>query len=84
MKVTIEVDCTPVEARTFLGLPDVQPMQSAIMDNMQERMMANIDKFSPEGLLQSWFTFDPKMADRFQDLFVNMVGLGAAGRPKDK
>jgi hypothetical protein len=83
MKVTIEVDCTPVEARTFLGLPDVQPMQSAIMDNMQERMMANIDKFSPEGLLQSWFTFDPKMADRFQDLFVNMVGLGA-GRPKDK
>ena len=27
MKVNIEVDCTPDEARRFLGLPDVAPMQ---------------------------------------------------------
>lgn len=84
MKVTVEIDCTPIEARTFFGLPDVQPMQAAMMDNLQDRMMANIDKFSPESLLQSWFTFDPKMADRFQDLFVNMVGLGSGVRAKDK
>ena len=25
MKVTVNVECTPEEARTFLGLPDVQP-----------------------------------------------------------
>jgi hypothetical protein len=82
MKVSVVVDCTPLEAREFLGLPDVQPMQSAIMDQMQQKMMANIDKFSPESILQSWFTFDPKMAERFQEMFVNMAGLGA--RPKDK
>ena len=32
MKVTVEVDCTPVEARSFLGLPDVtglKPQNSA-------------------------------------------------------
>ncbi len=28
-------------------------------------------------------TFDPKMAERFQDMFVNMAGL-ATGRPRDK
>ncbi len=30
MKVTIEIDCTPIEARQFMGLPDVQPMQAAV------------------------------------------------------
>ena len=28
MKITVDVDCTPEEARAFLGLPDVKPMPS--------------------------------------------------------
>ena len=83
MKVTVEVDCTPLEARAFFGLPDVQPMQAAMMDKMQDKMMENIDKFSPDSIIQSWFTFDPKMAEKFGDMFVNMTGFGAM-RPKDK
>ena len=76
MKVNVEVDCTPAEARQFLGLPDVQPMQKAMMDNMQARMAENMDKFTPEALVQNWFTFDPKFAERFQEMFANMAGLG--------
>jgi hypothetical protein len=83
MKVNVEVDCTPMEARQFFGLPDVQPMQTAVMDKMQQQMMANIEKVSPESLIQSWFTFDPKIAERFQDMFVTMAGLGGMGK-KDK
>jgi hypothetical protein len=82
MKVNIEIDCTPIEARQFMGLPDVSPMQNAVMDKMQQQMMSNIEKVSPESLLQSWFTFDPKIAERFQDMFVTMAGLG--GSKKDK
>ncbi len=81
MKVNIEFECTPLEARQFLGLPDVQPMQNAVMDQLQQKMAENIDKFSPEAIMQNWF--DPKMAERFQDMFVNMSGLGAV-RAKDK
>ena len=76
MKVNVEIDCTPLEARQFFGLPDVQPMQTAVMENLQKQMMANIEKVSPEALMQSWFTFDPKIAERFQDMFVTMAGLG--------
>ena len=83
MKVTVEVDCTPVEAREFFGLPNVQPMQKAMMDHMQARMSENIDKFSPEALMQSWFTFDPKMTERMQDMFTNMATMGM-GRSGDK
>ena len=77
MKVNVEIDCTPLEARQFFGLPDVQPMQTAVMDRLQQQMMVNIEKVSPEALMQSWFTFDTKLAERFQNMFVTMTGLGS-------
>src|SRR6202161_2971786 len=83
MKVNIEIDCTPMEARQFFGLPDVQPMQTAVMEKLQHQMMANIEKVAQEALMQSWFTFDPKIAERFQDMFVTMAGLGGT-RPSAK
>jgi hypothetical protein len=78
MKVNIEIDCTPLEARQFFGLPDVAPMQTAVMDKLQQQVLSNIDKVSPESLIQSWFTFDPKLAQRFGDMFVAMAGLGGS------
>jgi Family of unknown function (DUF6489) len=78
MKVNVEIDCTPLEARQFFGLPDVGPMQTAMMDKLQQQMSANIDKITPDALMQSWFTFDPKLAERFQDMFMSMAGLGGA------
>ena len=83
MKVNIEIDCTPLEARQFFGLPDVGPMQTAVMDKLQHQMIANIDSVSPEALMHSWFTFDPKLAERFQDMFATMAGLGST-RSSDK
>lgn len=84
MKVNIEIDCTPLEARQFFGLPDVAPMQTAVMDKLQQQMTSNLEKISPEALIQSWFTFDPKLAERMQDMFVSMTGLGALGSDKKK
>jgi uncharacterized protein DUF6489 len=78
MKVNVEIDCTPLEARQFFGLPDVGPMQTAMMDKLQQQMSANIDKITPDALMQSWFSFDPKLAERFQDMFMSMAGLGGA------
>ncbi len=83
MKVNVEIDCTPLEARQFFGLPDVQPMQTAVMEKLQHQMMDNIQKVSPEALMQSWLTFDPKIAERFQNLFVTLAGLGGT-RADDK
>ena len=83
MKVNVEIDCTPLEARQFFGLPDVQPMQTAVMEKLQKQMLDNIQKVSPEALMQSWLTFDPKIAERFSDMFVTMAGLGGT-RAADK
>ena len=42
MKVNIEVDCTPDEARRFLGLPDVAQMQQTVMAAMEQRLVDTI------------------------------------------
>ena len=51
MKVTIDIDCTPEEARTFLGLPDVKPFQDAMMDKMPDQVQKTIDKLGPEAMM---------------------------------
>jgi hypothetical protein len=84
MKVNVEIDCTPLEARQFFGLPDVSPMQVAVMEKLQQQMLANIETVTPEALMKSWFTFDPKLAERFQDMFVTMAGLGGSRSSEKK
>ena len=80
MKINVEVDCTPEEARAFLGLPDVQPMQKAMMDQLQEKMSSSINAFSPEGLMQSWF--NPNVSVQVMEMFQNMVGQTLASSGK--
>lgn len=38
MKVHVEVDCTPEEARTFMGLPDLSKANSVYVDTMAKAM----------------------------------------------
>ena len=73
MKVTIDIDCTPEEARHFLGLPDVQPMQKAIL--------AEMEKFSPENLFKTWFSTGQQGADLFGKL-LSSIALKPDGAKK--
>ncbi|WOI53306.1 DUF6489 family protein [Parvularcula sp. LCG005] len=46
MKISVNVDCTPEEARAFFGLPDVAPVNDMIVSAMKERTRENIDTLS--------------------------------------
>ena len=43
MKITIEVDCTPEEARSFMGLPDVSQANSLYVDTVSKAMKGATD-----------------------------------------
>lgn len=38
MKVNIEIDCTPEEARSFMGLPDVSKANNVYVETMAKAM----------------------------------------------
>jgi hypothetical protein len=46
MKVHIEIDCTPDEARRFMGLPDVEKANAAYVDTLAKAMkgVSSIDQ----------------------------------------
>ena len=80
MKVTIEVDCSPEEARKFFGLPDVEGIQKKIMDEVERRTLAEIDRISSESLLNNWFSMSltnpAQMHEVFGRMFQSSFGLG--------
>ncbi len=81
MKVTVEVDCTPEEARRFLGLPDVVPMQQALMEKLQQRMASAVDTTTPEALLKAWMPMAP---DQMQQAFANLFRAFGGSKPGDR
>ena len=46
MKVHIEIDCSPDEARRFMGLPDVDKANAAYVDTLAKAMkgVSNVDQ----------------------------------------
>ena len=73
MKITVDVDCTPEEARAFLGLPDVKPMQEHLMREVQECMAANIRAMEPEAMLRTWRPATLKGFEQSQEMFISQM-----------
>ncbi|WP_309090275.1 DUF6489 family protein [Phenylobacterium sp.] len=80
MKMTIEVDCTPEEARRFLGLPDVSGLNEHLMQEMTKRIDANISMLSPEEYLKNWMSFGAGAQEQFRRMME--TGLGGTS-PKE-
>ena len=77
MKITVNIDCTPEEARRFFGLPDVQPMQEAVMAEMQERLLGGIKQMDPDAMMKSWFQGVPggmASMEALQKMFWSQFG----------
>lgn len=73
MKVNVEVECTPAEARAFIGLPDVTPLNDAMVAEMQKRMEANVAAMQPEELMKTWTSFGLQAQDQFRRLMEAAV-----------
>ncbi|WP_375547819.1 DUF6489 family protein [Oceanicaulis alexandrii] len=77
MKVNINIECTPEEARTFMGLPDVTGLNAQLVEEMSKRMSANMDAMEPDALMRSWMT----MGGEWQKQMMGLMGQAASGRP---
>jgi Family of unknown function (DUF6489) len=79
MKITIEVDCTPAEARAYMGLPDVEPLQEEVMGEVQRRVMQALAMTDPQQLLKNWVPWGAQGMETFQN-FMRAATGGAGSR----
>jgi hypothetical protein len=94
MKVNIEIDCTPDEARRFFGLPEVAPMQERVMAELEARLMRAITDTDPQKLVENWLPLTMRGLESWQTLWSQMAAAaggdapggqrGGGGRGKDK
>ena len=82
MKVHVEIDCTPEEARAFFGLPDVGPMQERLMHDIEERTKAAMNAADPETLIKTWLPASLQGFEQFQKMFWTAVGDSGKSKPK--
>ena len=83
MRLTIDIDCTPQEARAFFGLPDVEPINQLVVDEMKKRAKENLDTLAdPERFVAQWAQMSGKGVEALQGLFG--AAMKASGAPSKK
>lgn len=75
MKITVDVDCTPEEARRFLGLPDLTPVHAAYVERMTKAVSEGL---TPDAVGEMMKTWGP-MSDAGMTMWRSMVE-GMSGR----
>jgi len=91
MKVTFDIECTPDEARQFLGLPNVAALQDRMMKEVEEKMRENMQNLDPETFIKTWLPLSMQGWGDMQKIFfgqMGMPGMGPSGgddkKPKAK
>lgn len=84
MNVKIDIDCTPEEARTFLGLPDVKPLQEAMLKEVEEQMRANLQAMDPETMFKTWLPAGLQGWEQMQRMFWSKMAGSDDANAKNK
>jgi hypothetical protein len=79
MKVKIEIDCSPEEARAFFGMPDLKNAHDTVLKGLEARMAEAVDSMDPEALLKSWLPGGLKGFEAMQQAFWEGMGRSGGG-----
>ena len=83
MKINLELDMTPEEARRLMGLPDLSALQAEMLEEMRRRMKAGLDAFDPQTLVRAWMPMGGQGFEEFQK-FLWDSAVRATGQPGKK
>jgi hypothetical protein len=84
MKVHIEIDMTPEEARRFMGLPDVSKLQEKMVAEMERRMKAAMDTSDPEAMMKAWMPLGGEAFGQFQKFMWDAASKAAGKKDAPK
>ena len=68
MKVNVQIDCTPEEARAFFGLPDLKPMQDRILAEIEQRMKSSLNAMDPSEIFKTWLPASMQGVEQMQQM----------------
>lgn len=74
MNVNVTVDCTPEEARRFMGLPDLAPVHQAYVERMQKAVSEGLTPETVSDMMKSWAPMGEAGMAMWKSMFEQMSG----------
>ena len=74
MKISVDVDCTPEEARRFLGLPDLTPVHEAYVQRMTKAAGEGLTAESAAEMMKAWGPMNEAGMAMWRSMLEGMSG----------
>lgn len=74
MKITVDVDCTPEEARRFMGLPDVSAIHEIYVEKLKTAMTEGVTPESLAEMMKSWAPMGEAGLSMWRTMFEQASG----------
>jgi len=82
MKVSVDFDMTPDEARRLMGLPDLAPLQAKMLEQLEKQMMQNLSFIDPETLSKALLPMGGQGLEQMQTLMWDIAAQAMGGDAK--
>ncbi len=87
MKISIDIDAKPQELREFFGLPNIEPLQQEMLEQIRQKMLGGVAGFDPTALLKPYLPEHLRGAADWQQAVWNVLrqasGRDAASEESD-
>lgn len=84
MKIRVDVDLTPEEFRSLLGLPDVSEIQKEMVDQFKQQMLNGAEGYDPLSLMKPYLHSGLSSMESFQKVFFNAMSSVNTDKPNKK
>jgi len=80
MKITVDVDCTPEEARRFMGLPDLSVVHDVYIDKMKRMIEEGITPDAVDQMMRNWMPMGEAGMNMWRSMFDQIGRTGSGGK----
>ena len=80
MKISVDVECTPEEARRAMGLPDLTPVHDAYIDKMKRVIDDGVTPDNFQALIGNWMPMGEAGMNLWRTMFDQMSRAGGGGK----
>jgi len=77
MNISVNIDCTPEEARRLMGLPDMAPVHDLYMDKVREAMTDGLTPDAIEKLIRAWAPMGDAGMNAWRQLIDQLGGTAS-------
>jgi hypothetical protein len=74
MKIKVDFDCTPEEARRFMGLPDLAPVHQAYVERMTKAASEGLTAEAAAEMMKSWGPMSEAGMTMWRSMLEGMSG----------